>query len=205
VSATRGALRLGRSAALGASCLLLSLAAHVLAGGPAPSLLAVLVLAVPVACAGVLVTGSKAGLPRIAAVLGLTQIGLHQAFMALAQPGCTGSATALARPMAAHAGATMTTGCTPPVHMTGGSAAMDAGMVAGHALAAALTALVLWQGERLLWALLAWLRGTAVPVDEPNITPQARLLGASAVRRVAGSVAVPGGVGQRGPPAVVPA
>jgi hypothetical protein len=208
VPATRGALRLGRSAALGASCLLLSLAAHVLAGGPAPPLLAVLVLAVPVACVCVVVTGRQAGLPRIAAVLGMTQIGLHQVFMALAQPGCHGSES-LARPMAGHAVAAMPSGCPMPMPAAGESAALhfspQAGMVAGHVLAAVATALVLWHGERLLWALLAWLGWTNLLIARPGVAPHTRLLGAPAVPRGAGSAAVPGGVGRRGPPVAVPA
>lgn len=203
MSATRGALRLGRSAALGASCLLLALAAHVLAGGPAPSLLAVIVLAVPVSCACVLATGRRAGLARIGTVLGLTQLGLHQAFVALGQPPCTGSTTSLPGHLAGHtgAGAGISASCGPAMHMAGGSAVM----VAGHVLAAGLTALVLWQGERLLWAVLAWLGWTALPSTETTLAARARVVRAAVVRRVTGSIAVLGGVGRRGPPVAVPA
>jgi hypothetical protein len=87
------------------------------------------------------------------------------------------------------------------MHMAGGSGLM----VAGHALAAAATALLLWHGERLLWALLAWSGWTNRPVADLRVTPHVRLVGAPAVRRVAGMVAAPGGVGRRGPPVVVPA
>ena len=125
--------------------------------------------------------------------------------MALAQPGCGRSVTSLARPMAGHAVAMMPTGCPTPAHMAGGSGAPGVGMVVGHVLAAVATALVLWQGERVLWALLAWLGWTSRPVVSFTVTPRARQLGAPAVRRGAGSVAVPGGVGRRGPPVVVPA
>jgi hypothetical protein len=210
VVATRGALRLGRSAALGTSCLLLSLAAHVLAGGAAPSLTAMLVLAVPVSCASVLVTGRRAGLLRIGAVLGLTQVGLHQAFGLLTQSTCVGGAPELGHSLGGHM-AGSTSGCVGPLahvgslpvatsmHMAGSSL-----MVAGHVVAAAGTALLLWQGERLLWALLGWLAWTVRPVADVRTVPAPRLRAGVAVRRVAGSVSVPGGVGRRGPPLLTP-
>jgi hypothetical protein len=210
VSATRGSLRLGRSAALGTSCLLLSLAAHVLAGGPAPSLVAVVVLAVPVTCAAVWATGQRAGLARVGTTLGLTQVGLHQAFMTVGQPGCYG-AMPLPGPAAAVHDAAMSTGCPTsgaaatapmptllhtPMHILGSSSLM----AVGHLLAAVGTALLLWYGERLLWSLLGWLAWVPRVASGLRIQPAAQLQAAHAVRRVAGSVAVPGGVGRRGPP-----
>jgi hypothetical protein len=203
VSATRGALRLGRSAVLGAGCLLLALSAHVLAGGPAPSVLAVIVLAVPVTCSCVLVTGRQAGLGRIGTVLGLTQVGLHQGFMALAHPDCAGTTASLPAHLAGHAagGAGVPASCGPAMQMAGGSAAM----VAGHVLAAGITALLLWQGERLLWALLAGLGWSGLPGAEATIPARARVLGAPVAGRGSRSIALLGGVGRRGPPVAVPA
>jgi hypothetical protein len=87
------------------------------------------------------------------------------------------------------------------MQMAGGSAAM----VAGHVLAAGMTALLLWQGERLLWALLAGLGWSGLPGAEATIPARARVLGAPVAGRGSRSIALLGGVGRRGPPVAVPA
>jgi hypothetical protein len=195
-SPARGATRLVRSAVLGTACLLLALSAHVLAGGQAPSVLALLVLSVPIGCACVLVTGRQVGLLRIGTVLGVTQVVLHEAFLSLAQSACAPAGTSIhahGQSMAAACG-TATAG---PMHM----AAPTWSMLAAHALAAAAVGLLLRQGERLLWAVVSWL-APAPPLHSALLLPAAGLRpGAPAVRRSARSVAIPGGVGLRGPPA----
>lgn len=200
MSPTRGALRLGRAALLGASCVLLSLTAHVLAGGALPSPLALLALTVPVACLSVLTTGERAGLPRIGLILAGTQVGLHEAFMLLAQPHCTVNGMAghgsghVAQPLSA-------TTCAPAMQMAGGSTAM----LAAHAVAAIGTGLLLWHGERLLWAFVTWL---AVALPRPvaaQLTPVRDRPATPGVRRAAQLLAAIGGVGRRGPPVLAAA
>jgi hypothetical protein len=198
VTPARGALRLSRAAVLGACCLLLSLTAHVLAGGAAPSAMAMLVLAVPVACLSILVTGERAGLLRIGSALAATQVGLHEGFMLLAQPHCSLPA------MAGHAhsaavGAAMS--CSPAMPMAGPSVVM----VAAHVAAAAATGLLLWQGERLLWALVTWLAVTLPQALRPVSAPARRPAQPVVVRRSARLWTTLGGVGRRGPPAVAAA
>jgi hypothetical protein len=198
VTPARGALRLGRAAVLGTCCLLLSLTAHVLAGGAAPSPVALLALAVPVGCLSILVTGERAGLARIGGTLAATQLGLHEGFMLLAQPHCALPA------MAGHGHSALagtTASCTPAMPMAGSSVAM----VAAHVAAAVATGLLLWQGERLLWALVTWLAVTIPQAVDPLPVPDRRRARLLDVRRTARSLTTIGGVGRRGPPAVAAA
>jgi hypothetical protein len=197
VSPARGALRLGRAAVLGACCLVLSLTAHVLAGGAAPSPMALLVLAVPVACLSILVTGERAGLLRIGGTLAATQVGLHEGFMLLAQPHC--SLPAMAGHGHTAVGAAMS--CTPGMPMAGPSAVM----FAAHVVAAVATGLLLWRGERLLWALVTWLAVTLPQALDPRPVPARRPAHPVVVRRSARSFTTLGGVGRRGPPTVAAA
>jgi hypothetical protein len=193
VSPVSGGTRLARAAVLGATCLLLALTGHVLAGGAAPSVGVVLVLAVPVACLSVLVTGGRGGALRIGAVLAVTQVGLHEAFMLTTQGHCAPVANALAAHAHGRPGAAER--CMAAMPMAGPSFAM----IAAHAAAAVATGLVLWQGERLLWAFLTWLAAT-LPGAPLRLALRTAYRGTPAVRRVAGVVALPGGVGRRGPP-----
>ncbi len=78
-------------------------------------------------------------------------------------------------------------------------------MVAAHAAAAAATGLLLWQGERLIWALVTWLAVTLPRALDPLPVPARRLAYPVVVRRSARFLNTLGGVGRRGPPAVAAA
>jgi hypothetical protein len=201
VSATHGALRLCRSAVLGATCLTLSLSAHVAAGGAAPSLAALAVLAVPIACVSVLLTGSRAGLPRIAVMLAATQLGLHQALMALADHPCAGAVGPLGDPMAGHGGAAAAACAGSGMSSTVTMSAPSTPMVAAHVAAASIMGLALWYGDQLLWALLSRLGVRAIIRPTLTLSPAGAAAATTAVRRVASLQEALGGVGRRGPPA----
>ena len=191
---------------LGAACLTLSLSAHVAAGGAAPSLAALAVLAVPVACASVLLTGGRAGLPRLAAMLAGTQLGLHEALMALADHPCTGSLGPLGAPMAGHGDAAAGADCGgSSMGMGMGStlptAAPSTLMVAAHVVAATVMGLALWYGDHLLWTFLSWLGLRAIIRPTLTLTPTNAAAATAAVPRVASRHDALGGVGRRGPPA----
>lgn len=181
---------------LGGACLLLSLTGHVLAGGPAPSVPALLALAVPVACLCTLVTAERAGLTRIGLTLATTQVGLHEAFMLLAQPHCTVTG------MTGHGlhghGAAAPLTCAGPMAMAGPSVAM----LLAHVVAAIGSAVLLAHGERLLWSFLTWLAVTLPQPTRRPLTVALRRTLTSGVRRPARRLLAPGGVGRRGPPAL---
>jgi hypothetical protein len=199
VSPAHGALGLVRASVLGACCLLLALTGHVLGGGQAPSPLALLVLAVPVGCLSVLMTGGRAGPYRIGLTLGLTQVGLHEAFMLLAQPHCTLDAATSAG-LAGHGHAAMhaTARCAPAMPMASATPAM----VAAHTAAAVATGLLLWHGERLLWSVVAWVTVRLPAALRPPPATGTRPVAHAAVRSTARPLLLAGGGGRRGPPAV---
>ncbi len=198
-----GALRLARATSLALVAYSLSLGAHVLAGGEAPSATGTAVLLGVTTWACVLVTSRRVARVPLVALLGASQLLLHHAFMlASASSGCltvTG----------AHAGHGMPgpmTYCTDPaaamsaMPSMSGHATSGAAMTVAHAVAALLLGVVLARGEDALWFLagLVWPTATA-----PVLLPSAArpLPVAPSPTGAASAVLLPGGVGRRGPPA----
>lgn len=192
MSATLGVLRLGRSVVLALACLLLSLTAHVVAGGAPPSAADLALLVVPLVCGCVWLTSRRVGPVRLGAALLATQLGLHEAFMALADPSCA----------APHAGHDPMAG-VDPCATAAAMGAPSTAMVVAHVVTAVVMGAALLYGERLLWALLSWLSVARL---------QTRSLALLAVRPPSADLAVAcvsarvlGGVGRRGPPVWVSA
>ncbi|MDN4476028.1 hypothetical protein QQX09_09200 [Demequina sp. SYSU T00192] len=139
---SEGMTRLGRAAGAAALSTFSALALHVLAGGHAPSLLAV---AVPLA-ASFAVAAQLAGRPlgrwRLAAILAASQLALHTSFSlgAVEAPALTGHAGHDPAALAAALG-------TPAAH------AHAASMPLAHVLAGALTFVGIRRAGALLRAL----------------------------------------------------
>jgi hypothetical protein len=126
----RGLLRFARGGVLAGFCLLLSLTAHV-AGGGAPHLSSGLLVAgalLAVVC--VAAADRQRGLGGIVAVLAVSQVLFHL-LSAGGEHGAAVSGT------------------------VSGTVSPSIAMVAAHALAAAVVGLLLAQGERLVWSLVA--------------------------------------------------
>ncbi len=81
-----GALRLTRAAVLGSATVGLALAAHVLAGGAAPTPVGIGLLALPMLAVALLVTGVRLSGPAVAGLVGASQVALHLGLTALAAP-----------------------------------------------------------------------------------------------------------------------
>lgn len=117
-----------------------SSAAHLLGGGALPGAAVMTALGAVVALASWGLTRWRLGRTATAGVLAVSQVGLHEALMHLAMAG---------------------TGAPSSSAMAGASAAGAAGagwvMLACHAAATAVLALLLGSGERALWALWGWL------------------------------------------------
>jgi hypothetical protein len=111
--------------------------------------------------------------------------------MALTHPACHPAA-------AGHTTMSTPAGCGRTAAMTTTMAAPSTAMLLAHVTAAAALSLVLWYGERLLWALLSWLTAKA-PSGRP-VTLVCTPVPAAPVRRPRTSARVLGGVGRRGPP-----
>ncbi|EMY32229.1 hypothetical protein D477_021238 [Arthrobacter crystallopoietes BAB-32] len=143
-------LRLLRAGSFAAAILCLSAAAHVAGGGTLPAPAVVIALGTLTLLPVMILAGRKLGAKTTAAVLGASQLLLHQAFTVL-------STTALCTEAGHHAYAgSGSLECLAATAHTAGE--HGAGMVAAHVLATVLTGLLLVRGEDALWALAAWLR-----------------------------------------------
>jgi hypothetical protein len=201
-----GALRAVRAGLLGLVCVVLALAGHLAGGGHAPSPWGVVILALPMSALCLALTARRRGVGSIGAVVAGSQLVLHEALMWFqAGTACTGPAD-----VHAHLGhAAAVSGCGP---MAGMASALPAGaggsraavlMVLGHALAAAVTTVVLAHGEALLWRLWHRLaRGVpeaAVPLVATARSSAWSSYDAPSSRRVRGSAR------RRAPPAAAAA
>jgi hypothetical protein len=152
VSATRGAPRVLRGVTLAGCSAALTVAAHTAAGGSAPSTGLTVVLTVLLAGLGVALADRQRGFPAILAAVGTSQLGMH---------------VLLSSPMYENG---HENGHGHGITLTGG-------MVALHAAAAVLTAVLLAGAESAVFAtvaVLGWaLRAVAaVPRPLPVLGPR---------------------------------
>ncbi|GAA2733566.1 hypothetical protein GCM10009867_11780 [Pedococcus aerophilus] len=200
VAAGTGTLRLARALGLALAAYGLSLGAHLVGGGNAPSATGAAALLFATWWVGVLVTHRRLGRTALVAALGVSQLVLHQAF---SYASTAGSCVTVVHAHADH----LTNGASTVCAEAGaaGMAAMPhhglagAGMVVAHAGAAVLLALLLARGEAAVWFLagLVWPTPPA-PVRLPTALRPATVLGA--LLAPTAPVVVPGDVGRRGPP-----
>lgn len=196
-SPSTGALRLLRAACLTVAVLGLSLIAHVVGGGHAPSggVLAALALGVFWACT--VLTWRRLGRVSLTFAVLASQVLLHKAFDLLAGPA---PCVELVHAHAGHLTTGATVLCSAPMPaMASAHGSPGLGMVVAHAVAAVLVSLVLAGGEAALWFLarLVW----RPIVGAPDVAVQV-LRGRVVIDRlvVPPRSVVPGGVGRRGPP-----
>ena len=150
--------RLFRCLLLTGTVVWLAAGAHVLGGGTLPTPVIVLALTGLVLASVMQVMGRQLSLAKMAAVLGVGQVLLHEAFGVLsAGAACHGTASPAGHEMG-YGGAL----CLSPVlaesshtvgHGDGGAA-----MTLAHLLAVAVTALLISRAEAALWKVVAWLR-----------------------------------------------
>lgn len=217
-SPASGTLRVLRVAIVTVAGTMLAVAAHAAAGGDLPEPGAVVSASVIPALAGLWLSGRRRGWPSIAAVLSAVQVVVHGWLMsAAAAEACSGGGGHVAH----HAAAVVRCSSVPGMPgilgthgMHGGSlragpvadwplAEGSGAMVMAHAVAVALTALVLAAGERAVWQLVQWLRPALrllrVTVAVVSRRPAVPVLAAVPVLRL--SPADLSGPGRRGPPA----
>lgn len=159
-----------RSAMVATTIVALAAAAHVIAGGelPIPGILAAILALTGLAATAA--TRLKLNAVAMTGLLGTGQVVLHEAFSALSGPA---TAAAGGAPASSHhqVPTLLPHPASTLVHHN-----MDSGvalwMVAGHALATLICALLLARGEAALWALAAWLR-PLIQLPEPVPSPQA--------------------------------
>lgn len=200
---THGSLRVTRAAVVGVVAFALSWAAHVAAGGSSPGAGAVVLLAVLTGLGSTLVTRWRLRPVTLVATLGVAQVGLHEALMWLSAPQpslCGAMPCGSAMPgmpgMAGMAGMTGMAGMHG--HPADGTSVV---MLAAHAAATVVVALILSVGERALWFLTTLLRPLLRAWPElPAIPTSLRVRPHTHVTRTGPIPFVGGGTGRRGPP-----
>jgi hypothetical protein len=213
---TRGVTRIARAAAFGVATLTLATVAHVSAGGGTPSVLVLTGLSLPVIVVALILTSRRCGPLALLGVLAAGQVILHEALMTLSSHGSGQIPMSVAG--AQHAAHTLMTGPMHTAATTGfaaggtmagapmasvpmaGAGDWSLSMMAVHAVATILTALLLARGEQALWRLVARLLPTLLRIPRllscgPRQTPV--LLSVPAVQPSLVSC----GSGLRGPPA----
>lgn len=133
---------------------LVAATAHTLAGGGAPPWWLVAVVAVLASPAAVWLVGRRLRVRGTTAAVVMAQLGLHAAFAAVGTAGPTSSASATTHGAHHTAAASL----PPAPGALTGHLHLDAGMIAAHVLAAALTVLLLLRGESAVRALARGLR-----------------------------------------------
>ena len=199
-----GASRGVRAAALGVVCVALALTGHLLGGGQAPSLWALLILGVPMGAVSLALTSRRRGLPAIGMTVAASQLLLHEALMWLtAGSGCAVSGDPHAH--LGHGSAAPVLDCTGMTGMAASTASAHfslSAMLLGHVAATVVTTLVLAYGESLLWRwggrLVHRPLAGSMPVLAARRVTLARTRTAARARVVAGPAL------RRGPPRVAP-
>ncbi len=151
-----------RSGAIGGTILALAAGAHTLAGGVLPAPMVMLALTALTAVVSVAVTGIRVPLTLMLALLGASQLLLHNAFDLLSNP--TVPTASLVDPAMAHHLMGVPAALAPPatamthMSMQPGHPAAALAMTLAHVGATLATAVVLAKGEEALWLLADWLR-----------------------------------------------
>lgn len=132
---------------------LLAASAHVAGGGDLPGLPVLLALVAMTMLATTLATRFKVNLMAMSALLGASQLILHEAFTVLAPVGAAG-------PSGHHHPGTelLTPVLDPATHLHEPGTGAGTLMLLAHALATIASAVALAKGEDALWQLAAWLR-----------------------------------------------
>jgi hypothetical protein len=199
----RGPLRGTRAALFALAALLLAATAHLAGGGSLPPFPALALIVVPLAWGAVALTSRRRGRASVLAALAVSQLVLHQAFMALAGPTCAGAAAAA--PMSGmHGMSGPVPVCTanPMGDMSAGHATATGVMLAAHVVATVATALLLANGERLLTELPALLLARVTRWLGARVVPALPLRPAQPRTCVTGMLAgvAAGSARRRGPP-----
>jgi hypothetical protein len=153
--------RLLRASVITGVVLSLAGTAHLAGGGvlPSPGILAALAA---LTMLGVTIAARRrSSIPGLAAILGLGQLTLHQAFeTTTAAAACAPSVTEGPASHLSHiAGSVNSISCQGGADvLMAHPGVMGPAMLAAHALATLATAVVIAKGEAALWAMAAWLR-----------------------------------------------
>lgn len=140
-------LRLLRGATASSVATILAAVSHTVGGGAPPHPLLVVALSVFLTPVAALLVGRTLSLGKLSATVLLSQGVFHVLFVAL---GATLTTTGAVSGHRHHTTLAPLTSTVSP----------DAGMLDAHVLAAAVTIILLWHGERVLRGIARWVRST---------------------------------------------
>lgn len=187
-------LRLVRAAAVSSVATLIAAVSHTLGGGAAPHPLLVIAVCTLLTPMCAVLVGRRRSRMRVAAAVLLSQAAFHLLFQALGSP--TGSGMTVATGHSHHLPLAALATAAP-------AATIDATMLFAHAVAAAITTLLIWHGETIARAVATWfqallLRATPCAPDDHRRPAPLRSLRVPAL-----DVAVTAAFSRRGPPVLV--
>lgn len=157
-----------RVAAITTVVVALSVSAHLVGGGHSTPVLAVLLAGCLTGSIVLASAGRRLSGLRIGGLLALGQVVFHGLFVAFGSPasclaGAAGGAGAHGGGHGHATGALASCGASiHPETMSAHHAQLSTGMIAAHAGATVVATLILVHGERVLWALRAWLTAAVV-------------------------------------------
>ncbi|TAJ47848.1 MAG: hypothetical protein EPO52_06500 [Herbiconiux sp.] len=137
--------RVARGGLVASIAVFLAAFSHVAAGGSAPGVAGTAIAIAFALLASIAVTGKRLTLPRIAVAVTVSQFFFHLVFS-------LGGASSMTMTQNGHHGAVIVEGAADPM------ASMDHSggwMWVAHAVAAVVTIVFLWRGERGLWRVLS--------------------------------------------------
>jgi hypothetical protein len=152
ISPLVGPLRYARASALAGVTVVIAAAGHALAGGGLPPVWLAVTLGLLTLWATTIVTRWRLRAPAALAILGVGQVGLHYG-LGLASSHSSAPAS-LGDRLSPHAGHELPDGIASAAHAHGGTSPW---MLAAHAAAVIVTALLVAHGENFLWRLWGWL------------------------------------------------
>lgn len=184
-------LRLKRAAAATSVATTLAAVSHTIGGGMPPHPLLVVALSILLVPLAAVLIGRRPSAARTALTVLVSQAVFHVLFQVLA-----GSLSEAGPAASGHAHHAVALG--PVV----AAVAPDAPMLLSHVLAALLTTLLLWHGERMLRAIAGWARARLLPVT-PILPVRTRVRLAPVTVSVTTSLTpLAAVVSRRGPPSV---
>ncbi len=162
----RAPVRLLRALLVTATVTSLAVAGHLLGGGTLPPPLLLLGVASCVLGPVAWLAGHRLTPARMLAIVGIAQLGLHEAFTVLSAP------TACSAGGHSHPVDPAAPSCLPGLAPGAGGHELTGpglAMLGGHVLAAAVTAVLLSRAEAGLWWALEWLRPLLAPSRPPRL------------------------------------
>ncbi|RKR76161.1 hypothetical protein [Frondihabitans australicus] len=153
-STTSRAARVARGLGIAVSSVVIAAFSHVAAGGAAPGVLGAVLALVFAALVSIALAGRRLSAPRAVVAVTLSQVVFHVLFsLGAAIPTAHGHDVSMLG-MVMSGGTTSTLPALSSPGATSALAAEGARMWAGHTVAAALTVVLLFQGERGFFAVL---------------------------------------------------